>query len=129
MAIKKALFFVLAVLLCLNAVSAVEFIAVAAPMNNNIGINEMASFNFTITNNLNTYEEFRVYTLDYPEWSIETEPIMNPIIIAVPAMLTKSFKLLVDPIYANNIGLYAVNVNVKSTRTGQIMKVPVEVAI
>ena len=129
MVIKKLLFLVFMALLCLNLVSAVDFTVSAVPISNNINIDERASFNFSITNNLNSDENFRIYSLSYPEWDIQTDPISNPIMIIVPAMSTASLKLFVDPLHITSIGLYILDVHAKMTRTGQIVKTPLEVAI
>jgi len=129
MLIKKTLLLVFMALLCLTLVSAVDFTIDAVPINNNINLDEKASFNFSIDNNLNTDENFRVYSLNYPDWDIQTEPLSNPIIVTVPAMSTKSIRLLVDPLHITNVGLYTITLNTKMTRTGQIMRVPVEIAI
>src|SRR3989344_7162883 len=118
MVIKKLLFLVFMALLCLNLVFAVDFTVSAVPISNNINIDERASFNFSITNNLNSDENFRIYSLSYPEWDIQTDPISNPIMIIVPAMSTASLKLFVDPLHITSIGLYILDVHAKMTRTG-----------
>lgn len=129
MAIKKTLLLIFMALLCLNLVSAVDFTIDAVPINNNINIDEMASFNFSITNNLNTDETFRIYSLNYPDWDIQTQPISNPIMVIVPAMSTKSIRLLIDPLHISSVGLYTLTLNTQMKRTGQIMRTSVEVAI
>lgn len=129
MIIKKPLILVIVALLCISIVSAIDFTVDIAPINNNINIDEKASFNLSITNNLNTEETFRIYSLAFPEWDIQVDPLLNPIMVTVPAMSTKSIELLLDPLQIRNVGLYTVTINAKMVRTGQIMKMPVEVAI
>ncbi len=129
MAIKKTLLLVFVALLCLSFVSAVDFTLDAVPINNNINIDEKASFNFSITNNLNTEETFRIYSLNYPDWDIQTDPISNPIMVTVSAGSARSIKLLVDPLHIRDVGFYEVEINTKMKSTGQVMKIPVEVAI
>ena len=127
--IKNIFLFLFVLLFCPITAYAASFDVKAVPVLDAIDINEPAKFNFEITNNLNTRQEFRVYTLDYPFWDIRTEPIANPITLEVMPKSTGSIEILIDPLHVAQSGAYAVNIYVQSEATEQRLIVPVEIGI
>src|SRR3989338_5688435 len=127
--IKNIFLFLFVLLFYPIAAYAASFDVKAVPVLDTININEPAKFNFEITNNLNTRQEFRIYTLDYPFWDIRTDPITNPITLVVMPKSTESIEILIDPLHVPQAGAYAVNIYVQSETTEQRAIVPVEIGI
>src|SRR3989338_7136191 len=127
--IKNIFLFLFVLLFYPIAAYAASFDVKAVPVLDTININEPAKFNFEITNNLNTRQEFRIYTLDYPFWDIRTDPITNPITLVVMPKSTESIEILIDPLHVPQAGAYAVNIYVQSKSTDQKLIVPVEIGI
>ena len=127
--IKNIFLFLFVLLFYPIAAYAASFDVKAVPVLDTININEPAKFNFEITNNLNTRQEFRIYTLDYPFWDIRTDPITNPITLTVMPKSTESIEILIDPLHVPQAGAYAVNIYVQSKSTDQKLIVPVEIGI
>ena len=57
------------------------------PIDNRISIEEFALFNVTITNNLAVSDNYRIYTSDFPQWDVRTDPLSNPITLDVNSFL------------------------------------------
>ena len=127
--IKNIFLFLFVLLFYPTPAYAASFDVKAVPVLDTIDINEPAKFNFEITNNLNTRQEFRIYTLDYPFWDIRTDPIANPITLAVMPKSTESIEILIDPLHVAQAGAYAVNIYIQSETTEQRVIAPVEIGI
>lgn len=125
----KYIFLLLFLLLFSSITYAASFEVKAVPIVEAIVVDEVAVYRLEIKNNLNTKQEFRIYTLDYPFWDIRTEPIVNPITLEVMPNSEGSIEILVDPLYITQIGAYSVNINVQSKNTKEIVSVPVDVGI
>lgn len=109
--------------------NAQSFEVTAEPIVDAIVIDEDAIFKISIENTLNSKQEFRIYTLDFPFWDIRTDPIVNPITLEVNGDSTKSIELMIDPLHITQIGAFIVNINVQSLRTKEIIMVPVQIGI
>jgi|TARA_B100001971_G_C18233128_1_gene565253 hypothetical protein len=106
-----------------------DFTVKLTPIENDITIDELAEFDLTITNNLQPKDEFRVYTLSYPDWDILTKPLINPITVEVGTYSTETIKLFIDPLHVTSTGRYAVSLNVRSKKTDKVVKKDAEVTI
>lgn len=130
---RKSLLFAVMLLLFISiAVSianADSFDANATPIDDRIVIDEFATFQLNIKNNLDQRDEYRIYTLDFPIWDVRTEPIVNPITLELKPGEEGNVELVVDPLKIKDIGTYQVNVNVKSKLTDKAVSVPLKVTI
>ena len=113
----------------ISIANAASFDATAAPIDNRIVIDEFATFKLDIKNNLGKPDEYRIYTLDFPTWDIRTDPIVNPITLELKPREEGSVELVVDPLKIKDIGIYQVNVNVRSKLTNELIVVPLKVTI
>lgn len=127
--LKKFILFVFIFSIYMSAAYAVSFDASAVPINDRIIIDEFATFQLNIKNNLNQKDEYRIYTLDFPTWDVRTEPIVNPITLELEPGKEGSVELVVDPLKIRDIGIYQVNVNVRSKLTNNVISVPLKVTI
>ncbi|MCH8067333.1 MAG: hypothetical protein IIC69_02005 [Nanoarchaeota archaeon] len=127
--LKKLILFTIIFSLYLSIVNAASFDATAVPINDRIVIDEFAAFQLNIKNNLDRYDEYRIYTLDFPTWDIRTEPIANPITLELEPGAEGSVELVVDPLKIRDIGAYQVGVNVRSKLTDDVITVPLKVTI
>ena len=118
-----------AFLLLLNFAYASSFDVKATPINDKIVVDEIAEFEITISNNLDTNEEFTIKKEGYPFWDMYTKPLQNPITLQVPALSSASIRLFVDPLYITSVDTYTLNPGVILLRTGQEQKVPITVGI
>ncbi len=126
---KKNAIFTLVFLISISSAYAASFDASSAAIHSRIIIDEFAKFRIDIRNNLEQSDEYRIYTLDFPTWDVRTEPIANPITLAVAPESNGSIEIVVDPLKIKDIGSYQVNVNVKSALTGDAFSVPLKVTI
>lgn len=127
--LRKLVLFVIIFSLYLSIANAASFDASASPINTRIIIDEFATFELTVKNNLDRYDEYRIYTLDFPIWDIRTEPIANPITLELEPGEEGSVELVVDPLKIKDIGSYQVGVNVRSKLTNDLIVVPLKVTI
>ena len=127
--LKKFILFVFIFSIYMSAAYAASFDASAVPINDRIIIDEFATFQLNIKNNLNQKDEYRIYTLDFPTWDVRTEPIVNPITLELEPGKEGSVELVVDPLKIRDIGIYQVNVNVRSKLTNNVISVPLKVTI
>lgn len=128
---KKTKFFILAIafLLFANAALGTTFEAKVAPVHDKIVVNEIAEFNLTIYNNLDTEEEFLIKKAGYPFWDMYTKPLQNPITLKVPARSSGTIKIFVDPVYITSVDTYTLDTGVALERIGEEQKVPITIAI
>jgi len=127
--IKKTALLVLILLFCLPVIYAFDFTVESIPIKDEISLDDVAKFDLNITNNLQIKEEFRIYSLNYPEWDVTTEPIISPILVEVEPSEIKTVSLNVRPLHITNMGRYIIDINVRSQRTNKLVKTPVEVTI
>ena len=113
----------------INLAYAASFDVKVTPIKDKIIVDEVAEFNISIQNNLDTSEEFTIKKAGYPFWDMYTMPLQNPITLKVPGQSTSSIKLFVDPQYITNVDTYTLDVGIVSGNTGQEQKVPVTVGI
>jgi len=112
--IRKPIFFIVALIIYSSIAYASAFDVDVAPINNEIVIDEFATFNLKIKNNLDKKDEYRIYTLDFPTWDVRTDPLVNPIMLELEPNEEGSVELIADPLKIRDIGTYQVNVNVRS---------------
>jgi hypothetical protein len=127
--LKKSMLFTIIFLISLSVAYAASFDAEAVPINSKIIIDEFATFQLTVKNNLQQKDEYRVYSLDFPTWDVRTEPIANPITLELEPGEEGSVELVVDPLKIKDVGTYIVNINVKSKVTNRLFGVPLRVSI
>jgi len=131
---KTSKFFILAAvlllfLLSLNIAHAASFDVKAVPIKDKIAVNEIAEYNISIQNNLDTDEEYLIKKTGYPFWDMFTKPLQSPITLKVPAGTSASINLFVEPLYITSEDTYTLNVGVVRQSGGEEQKVPVTIAI
>jgi len=130
---KKLLILATVLLLFANISYAASFDVKVTPINDKIVVDEVAEFNISIQNNLNTDEEFTIKKtyINYPYWDMFTKPLQNPITLRVPASSSASIPLFVNPVYKNLISVdtHTLGVGVALERTGEEQKAPVTISI
>jgi len=129
--VKKSAFFslIFSLLLCMSVAYAASFDVEVVPIKDRIVINEFATFQLNIKNNLDRGDEYRIYALDFPTWDVRTEPIVNPITLELGPESDGSVELVLDPLKIKDIGAYQINVKVRSKVTDQFVSVPLTVTI
>jgi hypothetical protein len=117
---KKGIYLFLIVMLACS-VSALDFNADLVAVNNKITIDDVAEYKLTIYNQELTEHTFTVKNKDYPSWDIRTKPIMNPILVTIPANSSRSINLFIDPNsnYVADSGSHFVNMNVVAKSTSE----------
>jgi hypothetical protein len=127
----KPVFFVFVLLLYVSFAHAASFEVEIIPVNSRIAIDEFAKFELVIkNNNLNQKEEYRIYNPNFPTWDVRTEPLVNPITLEVEPKSEGSVELIVDPLNPiNDIGIYAVSLNIRSKFSDELVSVPLKVTI
>jgi len=128
---NKTTFFVLIALFCLlpNLAYAASFGAEATAIKDKIVVDEIAEFDITISNYLDTEEEFVIKKAGYPFWDMYTKPLQNPATLKVPAQGSASIRFFVDPLYITSVDTYTLGVGVVLERTGEEYKVPITIGI
>jgi hypothetical protein len=130
--VRKIHFLFLFVLLgCISFAHAISFELNAIPIKDKIEVSEEARFKLEIINNDDEMQTFRVYALDYPIWNIQTDPIINPILVDVAPHSKESILLVVDPLDVKNImvGPHLVNVKVRSKTTNEALGIPLKISV
>lgn len=112
-----------------NVVHASSFNANATPVKDKIVVDDVALFNLTIQNNLNTEEEFTVKKTGYPFWDMYTKPLQNPVTVRVPANGSAVIPFYVAPLHITSVDTYTLEVGIILNRLNEEGKVPVTVAI
>ena len=116
-------------LLLINAAHASSFDAKVTPVKDNIVVDEVAEFDISIQNNLDTSEEFIIKKAGYPFWDMYTKPLQNPVTLKVPARSTDSITLFVRPLYITSVDTYTLDVGIVLSRIGEEQKVPITIGI
>jgi hypothetical protein len=110
------------------AYAAEQFYAEAIPINEKIYEDEAASFYLKIINNLGNTDTYRIYTLDFPLWSIYSAPGEYSVSATVGPKNTKTEIIFLEPVTAKP-GIHAVNINVRSMSTDKVITVPATVSL
>jgi len=126
---SKVIIYALIFSLYLSIAYAASFDIEVVPITNRIAIDEFARFQINIKNNLENNEEYRIYSGDFPIWDIRTEPLVNPITLELEANAEGSVELVVDPLKIRDIGTYAVNLNIRSKFSNELVLVPLKVSV
>jgi hypothetical protein len=126
---KNSICFIFVLLLLASAAYSASFTVKAEPIKSKIVIDEFAAYKVIIKNNLDKVDEFRIYNPDFPVWDIRTEPLLNPITIGIPSKSEGSVEIIIDPLKIRDIGTYAVNLNVRSKVTNQLVTIPLKVSV
>ncbi len=129
MKINNLLVLIFVFLLVLSSVHAISFDASVVAIKDKIIVDELAEFDIVIENHLDTAEEFTIKKSGYPFWDMYTDPVQNPINVQVPGQGTGKVRLFVDPLYITTVDTYTLDVGISLERTGEEIKVPVEVGI
>ncbi|MBW2980782.1 hypothetical protein KY360_05185 [Candidatus Woesearchaeota archaeon] len=126
---KKLLSLFIAIFLLVPIVyGAEQFYAEIKPINEKIYEDEAASFYLRIINNLEVQDTYRIYTLDYPMWSIYSAPGEYSISATVGKKTDDTIMVFVEPISATP-GIYDVNIKIRSQRTDKVINVPATVTL
>ena len=126
---KKFLISIFVLTIYISIVSAAAFDIETIAIKERISIDEFASYQIKVTNNLNKPDQYRIYTSDFPTWDVRTDPIVNPITLELDPGEEGTVDVLIDPLKIRDIGSYAVNINVRSSVLNQLKAVPVEVTV
>ncbi|MBC8495015.1 hypothetical protein H8D36_02580 [archaeon] len=97
-------------ILAISFVSAADFHLSSEAIKKDIFISEVAEFNITITNLLETSDVF-TFSTDDPNWIVLTSQV------EVAAESSQSVPFKIDPITNIPLGVHAINVKVRSTKT------------
>ena len=116
-------------ILLINIAYALSFDVKVAPIKDKIIVDEVAEFDITIQNNLDTAEEFIIKKAGYPFWDMYTKPLQNPVTLKVPALSSASIRLFVDPLYITSVDTYTLDTGIVLQRTGEEHKVPITLGI
>ena len=124
-------FFILltAFFLLANTVHGFSFNVHVNPIKDKIVVDEVAEYDISIKNLLDTDEEFLIKKAGYPYWDMYITPIQNPITLNVPAKSSASIRLFVDPLYITSVDTYTLDVAVVLSRTNEELSVPITVGI
>lgn len=121
-----SLFFLL---ILLYQSSAQSFTVDHQVMKNNIYQDETAEFLLTITNE-GTEEDFILSFTNDPRWSVQTLPLVDYISgITVPEGKTHQTKVMIKPTQTMPVGLYLLEVFLKSKETGEVVKDTLDINI
>lgn len=127
--IGKPIFFILAITIYSSIAYAAAFDVDVVPIDSKIVIDEFATFQLNIKNNLDKKDEYRIYTLDFPIWDVRTDPLVNPITLELEPKEEGSVELIADPLKIRDIGTFQVNVNVRSKLTNKPVRALLKVTI
>ena len=127
--VKKSVLFILFLSLYSSIAYAAAFDVDVVPIKSKIVIDEFATFQLNIKNNLDKTDEYRIYSLNFPIWDVRTDPIINPITLELGPKEEGSVELTIDPLKIKDIGTYAINVNVRSKLLNKPVSVPLKVTI
>ena len=125
----KFLIYLLAIALLSGLAAAASFEVAVTPVHDKIVVDEVAEFDITIKNNLDTREDFTIKKAGYPFWDMYTTPIQNPITVRVPAHSNATFRLYVDPLYITSVDTYTLEIGIVHDRSTEELRVPITVGI
>src|SRR3989344_1396916 len=127
--IKKLLILILGIVILANLAYAASFDIKVTPIVDKIVVDETAEFDITITNNLDTREEFTIKKAGYPFWDMYTKPLQNPVTLAVPAQNSATLRIYVHPLYITSVDTYTISAGVVLGSTGEEQKAPLTIGI
>ena len=116
-------------LILVSITHGISFTVEVTPIKNKIDVEDVAEFDITVNNLLNSTEEFNVRKAQYPFWDMYTKPLQNPITIVVPPKGSATIRLYVDPQYITNVDTYTLEPMVSLERTREEQRAPVTVGI
>jgi hypothetical protein len=99
------------------------------PLNNQIAVNETASFAITIHNGYEWPREFLLDKVGYPFWDMYVSPLANPISYVVPAGEDFTFTLFVKPLHITQIDTYTLDTSISDSVTDRKQVVPLTIGI
>lgn len=128
---KRWILFLITLVISSLSVYATSFEIEAIPIKEDIEIQESAEYQLKITNYHNKEQSLRIYSLDYPTWDVQTDPIINPITVSLKPGDSETLDLVVRPLDYQNIlrGPHFINLKVRSKETNEAMNVPLKVVI
>ena len=126
---SKFLILMITWMLLLNIAHATSFDVKVTPIKDQIIVNDIAKFNISIQNNLDTNEEFTLKKTGFPFWDMYIQPLQNPITLKVPAGSSASVKLFVNPLHITSVDTYTLDTGIVLQRTGEEQKVPITIGI
>lgn len=127
--ITKFLILISMFLVLLSISYAASFEVKAAPIKDRIVVDDVAEFNLTIQNNLQSEEEFTIKKTGYPFWDQYTKPLQNPITVRVPGGESATILLYVAPLHITSVDTYTLEIGVEMERLKEEIKAPITVAI
>ena len=116
-------------LLLINIAHAASFDVVVTPIKDKIVVDEIATFNITVQNNLDKDQDFTIKKAGYPFWDMYTEPLQSPINLKVPAEKASTIKIFVRPLYITSVDTYTLDAGVVLAGTGEEQKAPITIGI
>lgn len=127
--LKKVVLALFFILLSSVLIQAIDFSAKFTPIVEKITTDSAGEYNISITNGGSSIEQFRIFSLNYPDWDIYTEPIQNPITVVVLPRETLAIRIKLDPLNKDIGGNYIVPINIQATRTDEkiSLKLPITV--
>ena len=127
--IKKGVLLFLALVLLSVSVSAANFDVEFEKIDGTITFGQLAEFRLTIKNNMASTQEFKVRSLNYPEWDLSTDPLVNPIQFSITPDGEKGVSLFLNPLHIPNYGVYDVTIIVELVSRKEQIKTPLRVNI
>jgi hypothetical protein len=113
----------------LAAAQSNTFSVSVSPIQDQIAVNETASFEITIHNGYQWAREFRLDKVGYPFWDMYVTPLANPISYVVPAESSFSFTLYVKPLHITSVDTYNLDTYVTDVVSDRKQVVPLTVGI
>jgi len=98
------------------------------PVLNVIPLEGRGVYDITITNFDSSTQEYRIYSLNFPDWDIVTDPVSNPITVVVDPAKSGTVRVYLDPIKVFSEGTYGVPINIKSQK-GKSQQISLDVTI
>ena len=127
--ISKFFILLIVLLLFLNIAHAYSFDVKVTPIKDKIVVDDIAEFNISIQNNLDTNEEFTIKKTGFPFWDMYIKPLQNPITLKVPAKSTATVKLFVNPLHITSVDTYTLDTGIILERIGDEVAVPITIGI
>ena len=119
---------VLFILLTLSSVHAYDFDVEYEAINNDVLMDEGASFKVTITNNEAVERRYRISLTDYSRWTIQTEPLSDRLSgILVQPGKTVETTLIFYPVEGTEAGRYSVKVILKKEGSTEEIRKDVDI--
>lgn len=115
-----------ALMLAVSAAGAAEFAVTVSPEYQNIHMGDAAVYDMTVKNNLETTENFEIYSPDVL-WDVSTIPASDKL-MTIPGGASKTTKLQLKPLYVNP-GRYGVVVNTRISGKDMLIKSYVMVGV